>query len=210
LKRIHKIYKKEEKGMKSSFLRLLVMLVMVVAMLMTALPVFGAAGTTQDVTVTAAPKFLAIEIDNLTWTINGLTGAGVIDPSTTYYSNPLGDTTSPTATVVDGECRFSVDNTSSVHTNLKLHWHNFGGGSANMLNKDSGAADATHFAGYFYLSGALLANKVQVTVADVEVKHDLGETTDIKFGLQIDTQTGAWAGGSASTATVTMTVEAHT
>jgi hypothetical protein len=79
-----------------------------------------------------------------------------------------------------------------------------------MINVDTGAADATHFAGFFYLSGALLSAKVQVTIADVEVKHALAATTDIKFGLWIDTQTGAWAGGDPSTAAVTMTVEQHT
>jgi hypothetical protein len=194
--------------MKRILITLLLVLVLVVSM---GVPVFGAAGTTQDITVTATPKFLAIEIDNLAWTINGLVNAGVIDPSTTYWSNPLGDTTTPTVgAIVDGECYFSVDNTSTVHTNLKLHWHTFTGGDANMINKDSGAADATHFAGFFYISGGTMAGKIQVTIADVEVKHDLGETTDIKFGLQIDTQTGAWAGGDPSTAAVTMTVEAHT
>ena len=190
--------------------RILFTLLAVLALVLSiGVPVFGAAGTTQDITVTATPKYLAIEIDVLTWVINGITGTGVIDPSTTYYSNPIGDTTAPTATVVDGECRFTVDNTSTVHTNLKLHWHTFTGGDANMINVDTGAADATHFAGFCYLSGALLSAKVQVTIADIEVKHDLGETTDVKFGLQIDTQTGAWAGGDPSTATVTMTVEAH-
>lgn len=167
------------------------------------------AATSQDVTVTAQPKYISISLDNNTWTIGGLTGAGVIDPSTTYFSNPLGDTTSPSSTVVDGECRFSMTNTSSVHTNIKMHWHNFSGGDANMTN-GSGTPGATAFAGFAYISGALYSAKVTVNATDVEVIHDLGETTNKKFGLTIQTQTDAWTGGASSTATMTVSAEAHT
>ena len=77
------------------------------------------AATTAVVTVTGNPAYIAITIAPTTYTINSDTGGNsAMNINTTYYSNPLGGTTSPSATVVDGECDFTITNTSSITTDL--------------------------------------------------------------------------------------------
>lgn len=168
------------------------------------------AATSVDVTVTATPKFISISNSPGSWTINGLTGTGYIDPSTTYYSNPASDTTAPSATVIDADCNFTITNTSTIVTNIKIHMHDFSGGSANMTNGGTGTAGATSYGAYGYYSGMTFTSKVVVSTSDIELIHALGATTNKKWGVQINTQTDAWSGGSNSTATCTITAEQHT
>jgi len=165
------------------------------------------AATTQDVTITATPSYIDIANAPSTWTLNGITGSGKIAVDTIYYANPLGDTTAQTATPVDGECRFTITNTSSIATDLSVNSGDFSGGSANMTNGDSGANGATSYGGYSYFSG-VAGTVVMATSGSGVGKDALAATTDIKWGAQIETQTNAWAGGSASTATMTISAVA--
>ena len=67
----------------------------------TTVPTYAA--TTAVVTVTNTTQFVSISNNVSTYNFNatGAAHAGVL-PSTTYYSNPGGQTTAPSATVVDG------------------------------------------------------------------------------------------------------------
>ena len=61
--------------------RLIISIVMAVTLLV--IPVSGAlAATSQNVTVTATPAFISISNTPTTWTVNGLTGSGVIAENT--------------------------------------------------------------------------------------------------------------------------------
>jgi len=174
------------------------------------LPASGAlAATTQNVTVTATPAFISISNSPTDWDVNDVAGAGgkTIEPSTTYYSNPLGDTTVPTATVADGECRFTVTNTSTVATNIVVNFPNHSGGDAST--NGSGTAGANAFAAFGYVSGVAFSSKVTLlATGSGNLISSLGATTNFKWGMQYDSQTGAWASGTAMSSTVVMTASA--
>lgn len=208
--------------------KLILSVVLAVVMVMVfAVPVFGAAGTSQDVDVTATPAFISIEIDVGTWAPNDIVGDGVtpkgtIAPSSTYYTNPLGDELSPAllgasedpATTVDpSECRFTLDNTSSVAINLTVNFPDFASGDA-MANINQDAEDtatsagADTFVAWSYYQGMLLyeTNKLLAKATQSAVlKSNLGATTDIKWGLELKTQTGDWTSGTPMTSTVVIT-----
>lgn len=183
---------------------LTVMLAMLLAVLFS-VPVWGA--TSQDVTVTADPAYIAISNTPSTWTLNGITGDSTIAIDTVYYSNPLGDTTTPSTTVVDGECRFTITDTSDVNIDLTVTMSNFAGGDANMSNSDTGANGATTYGAYSWYSGLLYASKVitKTTGSSVLYTSVTPGGADIKWGTEVETQTDAWTGGSSSTSTLTIT-----
>lgn len=190
--------------MKRWLIALILALVLVIAFTMPAM-----ADTSQNVTVTATPAFIGIANDPSTWTLNGITGSGKIAPDTVYYANPLGDTTTPSATVIDGECRFTITNSSTVATDLTVNCSDFSGGDANMTNSNDGSNGASSYGAYSWYSGMTYSSKVVMkTSASSVMKDGLAATTNIKWGAEIETQTGAWAGGSASTATMTITATA--
>lgn len=175
--------------------------------LATALPALAA--TSQDVTVTATPSFISISNSPGTWTIGGITGSGKILPNTVYYSNPLGDTTSPSTTVVDGECRFTLTNTSTVAIDLTVNFPNHTGGDAST-NSNLGTNDTTKFGAYSYFSGVLFANKVIAKASSSDVTYsNLAATTNIKWGLMYKSQSNDWTSGSAMSSTVTISAAAH-
>jgi len=185
----------------------------VLAILLALIPASAVlAQLSQDVTVTATPAFISITNAPSTWTINGLTGgSGVILVNTTYYANPEagGNTTAPSSTVVDTECNFTITNTSSVAIDITVTWGSFTGGDATMTNSDAGTNGATTYGAYSWFSGDLYANKVIIQSSGSAVGKDgLAATTNIKWGAEILTRTGAWTGGTSSTSTLTVTATA--
>ena len=194
--------------MKRRILVGILMAVVLVSML--AIPVYAL--DYQNVTVTATPAYMCIVIDNLTWTINGIVGEGVIDTSTTYYSNPLGDTTPPSAEVAAGECYFSLTNTSTIDITLTVDMENFTGGDANMTNGETGSAGATSYGAYSWYSGCTYADDKQIVKKNATGSEVLWTSAtpgeDTKLGITISTQTDAWGGGGSSTSTMKVTAEA--
>ncbi len=188
--------------------RWLIPLIMLMVLL---LPTTAYALTSQNVTVTATPSYIAISNSPATWAINDVAGAGgkTILVNTQYYSNPLGDTTIPSDPVVDGECRFTVTNTSSIITDLTVAFPNHTGGDAST-NSDLGTNGATTFGAYGYCTGMTYSSgKVVVTVAGAKIKDSLGATTNIKWGLAYKSQSNAWTSGTAMSSTVVITATAH-
>lgn len=193
------------------WLRLVLSVMAVMALLLWSVPALGA--TTAVVTVTYTPSYIAISISPTTWTINDVASAGgkTVLTSTTYYSNPLGDTTSPTVGgAVDGECLFTLTNTSSIITDIKVTSSNASGGSDAMTNGNTGSAGATSYGAKSYFTGQATGAWVISKSSGTDIaKASLAATTNIKCGMIIATQTGAWAGGTASTFTVTFGAAAH-
>jgi len=188
--------------------RLLLSFVLAVTLLV--VPVAGALAATDQVTVTATPSFLGISNTPTTWTINGVGGGdSVIEPNTIYYSNPLGDTTVPSATVVDGECLFTLANTSSVVTNVAIDIGAFTLGDANMTNSDlgSGSNAATTYGASVWYSGMTYTSKViSESTSSAPLISSLAAETDLKWGMEILTRQDAFTGGTSSEATITITV----
>lgn len=190
--------------MKRLIMSLVLAVVMVVGF---ALPVLAA--TSQNVTVTATPAFISISNAPGDWTIGGITGTGKITPDTIYYSNPLGDTVAPSATVVDGECRFTITNTSTIAIDLTVNFPNHTGGDASQ-NSNLGTNDTTKFGAYSYFSGKLFSAKVIAQASgSAEAYDNLAAATGIKWGLMYESQSDEWTSGTAMTSTVTISASAH-
>lgn len=197
--------------MKKMLIVVLAVLALVVGM---AVPAFAA--TTAAVTITAQPAYIVVTQAQLMWTLNGVfaTGDGVtpknfIIPSDTYYANPLGDGTPPSATVVAAECYFDLVTTgSSLPLTLTVNCSDFTGGGAAMTN-GNGTNGATAYAGYCWGNGTAYAAKVTMkTSASSAMKTSLTPCASYPWGAEILTQTNAWAAAGNSTATMTLTATA--
>lgn len=167
------------------------------------------AATSQDVSVTATPQYIAIANAPSTWTINSLTGSSVILVDTMYWSNPLGDTTTPTVGgAVDGECRFTITNTSTVAIDLTVLFPHHAGGDAST-NSDTGANAAGSFGAKSYFTGQASGAWVIAKNSGSGVGKDaLAASTNIKWGLQYESQSDAWGSGTNMTSTVNIAATA--
>lgn len=172
-----------------------------------AVPTFAL--TSQDVTVTATPSYISIANAPSTWTVNEETGNSLILTSTEYWSNPLGDTSTPSDPVVDGECRFTITNSSTIITDLTVNFIHFTDGDA-MQNSGTGDGGVGTFGAYSYCTGMTYSTgKVIADNAGSGVMKDaLAATTNIKWGVSCDTQTDVWTSGDAMTSTITITATA--
>ncbi|MBA7699307.1 hypothetical protein ES703_108001 [subsurface metagenome] len=202
-----RIQERSKKGMK----RLVISFI--VAMALMIIPVSVALAVEDTVTVTALPSYVAISNAPNTWTLNDITGNGAIDSNTTYYSNPLGDTTAPAgATVVDGECYFTITNTSTLATNVVVDIEDFTGGSDPMLNSEDGTNGVGTFGAYSWYSGLTYPGSRVIAKENATGSENLysglAATTDLLWGMEVLTQSDAWAGGTSSTSTITITVTA--
>jgi hypothetical protein len=152
-----------------------------------------------------AASVIAVTNSPSTWTINGITGKGTLATNTTYYSNPLGDTTAPSATVDDSECYFTVTNDSStVPLDLYVTMGNFSGGDA-MTNSNTGSNGATAFGAYTWYDGMTYSNKVIAKTASSSLLYNEWTGATLKWGMELKTRTNAWTTAANSTATVTIT-----
>ena len=194
--------------------KLILGLVVVVALLAgIAIPVGSAfAATSANVTVTGKPTFIAITNSPNTWTINGIDGNGYIAPDTQYYANPAGasgDITPPTATVVDGDCQFTVTNaSSSIPLDITVNWGNFSGGDAMTNSNDKTTNGANQFAAAAYCTGMTYSAAPDAKVSGSAIMKDELSAATLKWGLYIETQSGAWSSGSVMTSNVTITATA--
>ena len=205
-----KISKRGGDKMKKIF-RIAVCSLGLALMLSTAIVMPAMAATSAPITISATPAYIAMTVDHDTWTLNGLTGAGTIVENTTYFSNPLGDTAVPSDPVVDAECYFGLTNTSTVTTDVFANMANFTGGSATMTNSNDGSNGATTFGSYSYCTGMTYSSGKVIckSSGSAATKTSLAPTTNIKLGFMIKTRTNAWAGGTASTSVVTVSLAAH-
>lgn len=159
-----------------------------------------------NITIIAAPSYVGFSSSPTAWTLNGIAGTGVIDVDTTYYANPLGDETPPTEIVVDEECYFTWDNTSSVNITVSVNCGNFTSGDADMTNSGDGTNGATTYGGYSYYSGGNTSAILETPIMKETGSEILYTTTvageDKKWGCWIETRTDAWTGGTPSTTTM--------
>lgn len=179
------------------------------AMVLTLTPALPTlAASSDDITVTATPAYLSITVSPDTWAPNDIVGDGVtpkgsIAPDTVYYANPLGDATVPSDPVVDGECRFTLTNASTVATDVTINFPDHTGGDAST-NSNTGANGATTFGAYSYCTGMTYSTGKVVAQASGSdpMKENLAATTNIKFGLTYESQTNEWTSGTAMSSTV--------
>lgn len=166
----------------------------------------GGQVSATDVTVTASPSYISFSSAPTTWTLNGITGGGKIDENTTYYANPLGDTTPPSSTVVNGECQFTWTNDSTVNIVITCNWGAFTGGDATMTNGNTGSNGATTFGAYSWYSGMTYSSKVITKSSGSDSLYTTSTPGEDKYwGAEITTRTDTWTGSGDSTATLSIT-----
>lgn len=164
----------------------------------------ASAFTSQTVTVTALPSYIAITNTPSTMTLNS-SGNGFIKTSTTYYANPASNITAPSATVLDSECTFTVTNVSStVPITLTVNIADFTGGDA-MMNTDTGTANATAFGAYSWYSSMPYSGKVIAKSTGSAVLKSNWSSATLKWGFEISTMTGTWTSSAQEQTTVTIT-----
>lgn len=187
--------------MRKLILGALVLVAVLVAILSTTV-------SATDVTVNATPSYISFSSAPTSWVMNDITGDGLVNTDTRYYSNPLGDTAPPSATVLDAECQFTWTNDSSVSINITVNCGAFTGGSADMTNSNSGDNGAATYGAHCWYSGLTYANKVIVQSSGSDVLYTAAAGVDKKWGAEIETRTNAWAGADTSSATMTITAAA--
>ena len=192
--------------------RRFILSVILALVLILSISVPALAANSANVTVTATPEYIAITNAPDNWTVNdeGLVGGKTIVIATEYWSNPISDTTTPSDPVVDGECHFTITNTSSVAIDLTVNFPHFTGGDA-MQNGGTGSGGVGSFGAYCYCTGMTYSTGkvVCLTTGSAAMKSGLAATTNIMWGLSCDTQTDVWTSGSAMSATpVTITATA--
>ena len=191
------------------YLRFLLPLVAVISALVYAIPAMAA--TTAPVTVTQVFAYISISNSASTYTLNSDNSAnGLVTQATTYYTNPLGSLTAPSATVTDAQCEWTMTNGSNIPIDLTANMSNFSGSGENSTN-GSGTAGATAYAAWTYISGAALSAKVVMASAasSAMLSNMLVATTTKKWGMMFTTQSNAPASGGSSTANILVTATAH-
>lgn len=165
------------------------------------------AATSDTVTVNGTPGYITITNAPDYWDVNGIVGVGVISVNTVYYSNPLGDTDSPSDPVSDTECYFTITNGSTVATNITVDFSDFAGGMT-MTNSGTGNNGATEFGAYSYNENDVTyaTNKTICQTSGSDYMHsNLAAATDLDWGLELETRTDAWTNATVMQATVTIT-----
>jgi len=161
-----------------------------------------------DITVTALPSYTSFSSTNTTWALNDLTGDGLVAVDTIYYANPLGDTTPPSATILDGECLWEWTNDSTVDLDIFVDCSAFTGGDATMTPSSDGSNGVDVCGCYSWVSGSnnTTDKEVMKTSGSSSVYTTATPGEDKHWGAQIETRTNAWLGNGQSTATISITV----
>jgi hypothetical protein len=183
--------------MKHKLFRLLIPILVVVALLGMSAPSFAA--TTQDVTITATPTYIALTNSEATWAI----GAVVIN--TTYWWTDDGN--APAEPLVDGDMKTTITNTGSVAEDIDIHTHAATGGVGWAISLDETPA-ADEFSLRAGITGmANMAAMVQVISTDAELKDSLAASGTVKACLSLETGT-SFGDGVAKSTTATLTASA--
>jgi hypothetical protein len=191
------------------------LIAILIALALVVIPVGTAfASSTADVTITATPAYVSLSLGAVTtWPINGITGDGKIRKSTTYYANPLGDTTAPTNPVVDGDCRFTFTNDGNVPIDIVCDFADFASGDA-MTNSNGGYTSngPNAFGASGYESGAAWPGGAVIfqSSGSATFISNLAASGTKMWGVALLTQSGDFTSDTQMTSTITCTATEYT
>ena len=181
--------------MKRILVTILLALSMIASMAIPAL-----AATTQDVTVTATPTYIALTNDDADWVI----GAVVIN--TKYWWTTDGNAPAPEPFEA-ADMIATITNTGSVSEDVDVKAAAFTGGVGWALSADDTPA-ADEVAVYAAITGcANEAAMIRLTVADQELKDALAAAGTVKWCMKLLTAS-AFGDGVAKSGTITLTASA--
>lgn len=167
--------------------------------------------STAALTVTGGATY-AISNSASTYTLNSdNSGSGIVLPNTTYYSNPLGSTTSPTVGgATDAQCEWTLTNTSTAAIDLTCLMSDYSGGGSASTNSNNGTNGATSYGAKSYFSGQASGSWVVIKTAGSSVGYsNLAANTNIKWGFLELTQTNYGSSATGSTSILLITATAH-
>lgn len=159
------------------------------------------AATTQDVTVTATPTYLAITNSEASWAV------GVVATSGTYWWT--GDTTAPEEPFIDGDMKSTITNTGSIASDVDVKVAAFTGGVGWTISTDD-----TPAAGEISLRAGITgtaneAGMIQIITTDTELVDNLAAAGTKKWCMEMETP-ASFTDGVEKSGTVTLTIRAHT
>lgn len=176
------------------------LLLILFALVVAILPLTVSAATTQDVTITATPTYIALTNSEATWAI------GVVVESHEYYWwTTDGNAPAPEPFEAD-DMKSTITNTGSVTEDIDLHGHDFSGGVGWTLSADETPAADEVSVRYGITGCANRAGMTQIGAADTELKDSLAASGTIKWCMSLET--GTFGDGVAKSGTITLTASA--
>lgn len=162
-----------------------------------AVPVFAA--TTQTVTVTATPEYVALTNSEDSWAV------GNVAESSTYWWTD--DSNAPADPFVDGDMKSTITNTGSVAEDVDIKVAAFTGGVGWSISTDDSPGEDEVSLRAGITGTANEAGMVQVITTDEELVSDLAAAATKKWCMELET--GTFTDGVAKSGTVTLTASKH-
>lgn len=168
------------------------LLLAVILVMLPLVPVLAA--TTQDVTVTATPSYVALTNSEASWAI------GTVSASTSYWWTS--DTEAPAEPFIDGDMKSTITNTGSVAEDIDIKATNFTGGVGWTLTSDAAGENTVRMkAGK--TGDANEAAMVTLTTGDQELVDSLAASGTKLWCMKLET--GTFTDGVEKSSTVTLT-----
>lgn len=179
------------------FIKAVLPILLAIVLALSVVPTMAA--TTQDVTITATPEFLALTNDSGNWSIGAIAEA-----ATVYFT---ADGLVPAEPLVDGDMKGTLTNGGSVTSDIDIKCANFTGGVGWALSADEtpGENEVNLRAGITGMAN--LAAMIQVVNADTELVDSLAASGTIKWCMILEA--GTFTDGAAKSGTVTLTISKH-
>ena len=142
-----------------------------------AVPIF--ADTTQDVTITATPTYIALTNSEASWPV------GTVIASTAYWWTA--DTLAPAEPFVDGDMKSTITNTGSVAEDIDIKVAAFTGGDGWTISTDDTPVEGEISIRAGVTGTANEAAMVQVITTDVELTGSLASLGTIMWCMEMET-----------------------
>lgn len=157
------------------------------------------AATTQEVTVTATPEYIALTNSEASW------AAGSVAESSTYWWTA--DTTAPDEPFVDGDMKSTITNTGSVAEDIDVKVAAFTGGVGWSISTDDSPGEDEVSLRAGITGTANEAAMVQVITSDTELVSNLAASGTKKWCMEMET--GTFTDGVEKSGTVTLTASKY-
>lgn len=167
----------------------------VVLVLSIGLPVLAA--TSQDVSVTATPTYIALTNSEASWAI------GAVDVSSTYWWTTDGNAPAPEPFEAD-DMKSTIQNTGNVAEDIDIKCANFTGGAGWTLSADDTPAEGEISLRAGITGTTNETSMIQVVNGDNELKGNLASTATIKWCMELETA-ATFVDGDVKTGIVTLT-----
>jgi len=181
---------------KKKLLRIVAILASVIVLAVSSvMPVMAA--TTQDVTITATPTYIALTNSEATWAV------GVVTASTAYWWTA--DDNAPDPEPFEAaDMKSTITNTGSVAEDIDIKVAAFTGGDGWAISTDDSPAEGEISIRAGVTGTTNEAGMVQVITTDNELTGSLAAAGTIKWCMEMETP-ASFTDGAEKTGVVTLT-----